>query len=248
MLKEYPADLHIHTCLSPCAQEEMNPVNILNMASLIGTRILGICDHNSAKNIKAMQDASKGFDIFILSGMEVESVEEVHLLCFFEDLNSILEWQNFVYGHMPPRKNNPEIFGNQQIVDEAGNVVAEEERMLLTSTTLTVEEISQKVWEMEGLLIPAHIDKRSFSLWGQLGFIPQGLRLSAVEFSRNISESEVRRKFGFLDRYTLITSSDAHRLEEMVFQKTFFRLEELNFTEIRWALEGKEGRQVVIRE
>jgi PHP family Zn ribbon phosphoesterase len=247
MLKEYPADLHIHTCLSPCAQDEMNPVNILNMAKLMGTSIIGICDHNSAKNIKAMLEAAKDYDIFVLPGMEVESIEEVHILCFFESLHDILQWQDFVYDHLPSRKNNPDIFGRQQIVDKDGNVITEEEQMLLASTVLTVEEISTKVSETGGFIIPAHIDKKSFSLLGQLGFIPERLNLAAIEISRNITENEFKNKYNILGDYTIITSSDAHRLKEMVFQKTFFYLESLNFNEINLALSRKEGRKVIIR-
>jgi PHP family Zn ribbon phosphoesterase len=248
MLNKYPADLHIHTCLSPCADDEMSPINILNMAKLLGTRILGICDHNSAKNVRAMIEAAENYDILVIPGMEVQSVEEVHLLCLFETLEKMLEWQDYVYNHLPKVKNNPRFFGSQLIVDKEGNVVEEEQQMLLTSTDLTVEQISNKIIELNGLYIPAHIDKRSFSLWGQLGFIPQGLSINAVEISRNMSQTDFKKKFQFHSKYTLITSSDAHRLIEMVFQKTFFYLKSLSFSELAMALEGKEGRYVVIKE
>ncbi len=249
MLKECPADLHIHTCLSPCADDEMNPINIINMAKLLGTRILGICDHNSAKNVRAVIEAAENYDILVIPGMEVQSVEEVHILCFFETLEEILKWQDYVYNHLPKINNNPRFFGSQLIVDKEGNVVGEEQQMLLTSTDLTVEQISNKVIELNGLCIPAHIDKRAFSLWGQLGFIPQGLAINAVEISRNISEKDFKKKFQFHNKYTIITSSDAHRLIEMVlFQKTFICLKSLSFSELVMALEGKEGRYAVIRE
>lgn len=247
MLKQYPADLHIHTCLSPCADEEMNPANILNMAKLMGTKIIGICDHNSAKNVKPVQEAAKNYDIMVIPGMEVESAEEAHLLVFFEDLNTMLEWQDYVYRHLPARKNNPKFFGSQQIVDKDSNVIGEEDRMLISATSATAEEISQKVFEMGGMLVPAHIDRKTFSLWGQLGFIPEGLKINAIEISRNISEIEARKKFGISNRYCIITSSDAHRLQEMVFQKTFLYLESLNFAEVRMAFEALEGRRVIIK-
>ena len=248
MLKQYPADLHIHTCLSPCADDDMNPANILNMARLMGTKIIGICDHNSAKNVKPVQEAAKDYDILVIPGMEVESAEEVHLLVFFEDLSIMAEWQEYVYSHLPPRKNNPEFFGRQQIVDKESNVIDEEEQMLLAAASLTAEEISQRVFEMGGMLVPAHIDRRTYSLWGQLGFIPENLKLSAVEISRNICETEARKKFSISDKICVITSSDAHRLKEMVFQKTFLYLESPSFLEIRKAFEAKEGRRVIIKE
>lgn len=248
MFSEYPADFHIHTCLSPCASDEMIPSNILNMAELLGTKILGICDHNSMKNIEAMLKAAEGYDLIVIPGMEVQSIEEVHLLCFFRNLYKALEWQDFIYKHLPNIKNNPKFFGHQHIVDVYGNVVDEEERMLLNSTTLTVEQISEKVALMGGFLIPAHVDKSSYSIIGQLGFIPEELGISVLEFSREISQREFIDKFVGKSEYSLITSSDAHHLREMVFQKTFLQIKSLDFDEVILALTGKEGRRVLIKE
>lgn len=247
MLTQFPADLHIHTCLSPCADEEMNPINILNMAKLLGTKIIGICDHNTAGNIKAIKEASEDYDIFVLCGMEVESVEEVHILCFFENVETITKWQDFIYDNLPKRANNVDFFGRQQLVDKEGNVIGEEKRMLLTSTSLTVNEISNKASEMGGLVIPAHIDKRSYSILGQLGFIPEDLQINALEFSRNASYSKIQSILGSSNKYALITSSDAHRLREMVYQKTFFYLEAPSFTEVGMAFRCEGGRKVDIK-
>lgn len=247
MLKEYPADLHIHTCLSPCADEEMNPTNILNMARLLGTKIISISDHNSAKNVKAVQEAAKDYGITVIPGMEVESSEEAHLLVFFEDLSTMLDWQDYVYSHLPARKNDPKFFGTQQIVDKDSNVIGEEDRMLIAATSATAREISQRVFEMGGMLVPAHIDRNTYSLWGQLGFIPEDLKINAIEISRNISETEARKKFSISDKYSLISSSDAHRLKEMVFQKNFLYMEAPNFLEVKKAFEASEGRRTIIK-
>lgn len=246
MLKEFGADLHIHTCLSPCADDEMIPVNILNMAKLLGTKIIGICDHNSAKNVQAIIDLASGYDILVVPGMEVQSVEEVHLLCFFEKMQTLLKWQEYVYGSLPSIKNRPEYFGHQWIVDGQGNILDEECRMLLASTSFTVEDISKMVAELGGLLIPAHVDRGSYSIISQLGFIPESLRIDGIEFSRMISKNDFITKFPGLERYTLITSYDAHRLKDMVYQKTFFHIESLNYAEVVMALKGLEGRKVVV--
>lgn len=248
MLLEYPADLHIHTCLSPCASDEMIPVNILNMAALIGTKILGICDHNSAGNIEAVLKAARDYDILVIPGIEVQSAEEVHLVCLFETINQLLQFQEFIYDALPPINNNPQFFGHQWLVDDRGNLLGEETRMLLTSASLTVDEVAQKVHELQGLIIPAHVDRRHFSIIGQLGFIPENLKIDAVEFSRAISLAEFKSTFKSLTNNPLITSSDAHSLQEMVYQKTYFLLEELNFKEIILALRGLEGRKVLIKE
>lgn len=247
MLKKYPADLHIHTCLSPCASDEMIPPNILNMAKLLGTKIIGICDHNSTKNVKAMVDASRNYDILILPGMEIQSIEEVHLLCFFDRIDALKIWQSFVDNNMPIMKNVPKLFGNQFIVDKKGNILKTERKLLLTSTHLTVDQISKKVKELNGLLIPAHIDKKSFSIIGQLGFIPENLNFDALEISRNITKEEIYKKFPFVLNNCLITSSDAHSLKEMVFQKTFFYIKSLTFDEISLALRSQGGRKIVIK-
>mgnify|MGYP000959717859 CR=1 FL=1 len=247
MLKKYLADLHIHTCLSPCADDEMIPLNILNMAKISGTKILGICDHNSAKNLVAMLEAAKDYDTLVLPGMEVQSVEEVHLLCYFEDLDSCIAWEDIVYKHLPKIKNSPEIFGHQWIVDKNGDIVGEEEQMLITSTTMTVEVIYEQVKRLGGIFIPAHIDKRSYSLLGQLGFIPENIHPDALEYSRNATGEAIKQKFGLEDEYTLITSSDAHRLIDMVYQKTYFSINSLSFMEVKKALKGIGGREVLVK-
>lgn len=248
MLAEFPADLHIHTCLSPCADDDMVPVNILNMAKLMGTKILGVCDHNSAKNAKSLLETAKDYDILVIPGIEVQSAEEVHMLCFFENLNEVLEWQEYIYCFLPQIENKPRYFGRQWIVDGQGNILDEENRMLLTSTSLTVEEISEKVSKLNGILIPAHVDRRHYSIVSQLGFIPEKLKIDAVEFSRAISEADFRKSFHYINKYTLITSSDAHSLKEMVYQKTFFYIESLKYSEILMAFKGLEGRKVFIKE
>jgi len=248
MFSKYAVDFHVHTCLSPCASCEMIPPNILNMAELMGTKVLGICDHNSMKNVEAVLESAKERDVLVIPGMEVQSVEEVHLLCFFRDLISAFKWQDFVYEHLPDVRNKPQYFGHQWLVDRLGNIVGEEERMLLNSTTLTVDQISQKVSLLGGFLIPAHVDRAAYSLIGQLGFIPSGLKIAAVEFSREISQSRFVKNFVKADEYTLITSSDAHHLHEMVFQKTFLYIKSLNFDEVTLALRGIRGRRVYIED
>lgn len=248
MLKIYPADFHIHTCLSPCADDEMIPINILNMARLMGTKILGICDHNSAKNLEPFTHLAKNYKILILPGIEVQSREEVHILCLFSDIEATFEFQEYIYENMPYVSNNPKYFGHQWIVDERGNIKEEESRLLIMSTDLKVDEISLKSKDLGGIMIPAHVDKKSFSIISQLGMIPKNLNITALEISRNISVDKFREKFPELLKYNLVMSSDAHRLEEMVFQKTFFYIKDLSFNEVKLALMGVGGRKVVIRD
>lgn len=245
-MNKYLADLHIHTCLSPCADDEMIPLNILNMAKLGGTKVLGICDHNSGKNLPSMQKAARNYDILLLPGIEVESIEEVHILCFFPEVDICLGFQDIIYSHLPKLANRSEIFGHQWIVDEEGNILGEEEQLLLTSTQMNLDEIRELVKKLGGIFIPAHIDRRSFSIFSQLGFMPEDLYPDALEYSRFTDEKSIRQKLGIPRKFPLITSSDAHKLSDMVYQKTWLYMKSLSFTEIKKALQGEEGRRVVL--
>jgi len=249
MMKEFPADLHVHTCLSPCAEDEMIPPNILNMAELLGIKVIGITDHNSARNLPAMVEASRGFDGLVLPGIEVQTKEEVHVLCYFENLEVAMDFQDFLYEHLPPRKNDPERLGRQYVVDKMGNVIDEEEKLLIASVDLSVDEVAEKVFDLGGIFIPAHVDRMSFSLIGQLGFIPEYMKLDAVEFSKNLSVDEARSRFpSVFAKYPVVFSSDAHCLRDMVYIRTCFLLEEPTFEEVRRAFKGWGGRRVIFKE
>ncbi|MCF6096554.1 PHP domain-containing protein [Thermovorax subterraneus] len=249
MLKEFPADLHVHTCLSPCAEDEMVPPNILNMARLMGIKILGVADHNSAKNLPAMVEASCGFDGLILPGIEVQTREEVHVLCYFESLKVAMEFQDFIYEHLPPKKNDPRRLGRQYLVDKMGNVTGEEERLLIASADLSVDEVAEKVFDFGGIFIPAHVERMSFGIIGQLGFIPEDMKVHAVEFSKNVSVDEARYRFpDIFAKYPVVFSSDAHCLKDMVFRKTYFLLEKPTFEEVKRAFKGWGGRRVVLKD
>lgn len=249
MLREFPADLHVHTCLSPCAEDEMIPPNILNMAKLVGIKILGIADHNSAKNLSAVMEASCDFDGLILPGIEVQTREEVHVLCYFENLELAMEFEDFIYQHLPPGKNDPKRLGRQYVVDKMGNVIDEEDRLLIASVDLSIDKVSEKVVELRGIVIPAHAERMSFGIIGQLGFIPADMKIDAVEFSKNISVDGARNEFpDIFTKYSVVFSSDAHCLKDMVFKKTYFLLEEPTFDELRKAFKGRGGRRVILKD
>ncbi|HDZ84616.1 MAG TPA: PHP domain-containing protein, partial [Nitrospirae bacterium] len=80
MLKEFKADLHIHTCLSPCADLNMSPLAVVNAAAEKGIDIIAVTDHNSAENVLAAQRAALDKDITVLAGMEIASSEEAHII------------------------------------------------------------------------------------------------------------------------------------------------------------------------
>jgi predicted metal-dependent phosphoesterase TrpH len=241
MLRVYSSDLHIHTCLSPCGNLEMAPKDIVRRAVEERLEIISITDHNSGKNVEAVLHATEGHPLYLIPGIEVQTIEEVHLLTFFEDLNALMEWDRIVYEALPDIPNNPDYFGDQPIVNEDGEILRFEEKLLLNSVQMTVDQVFREVERRGGYCIPAHVDKGSFGIIGQLGFIPPSLNISIVE----VHDLQKASQLSELEGLRYITSSDAHFLSEVGSRRTDLLIEEASFPELKLALEGKEGRRVV---
>ena len=242
-MRFFLADLHLHTVLSPCAEMEMLPEFILERAQQLGLGLMAVTDHNSAENAAAMLAAAEGTGITILPGMEVQTREEVHLLCLFDSLEQVTLWQEEVYAHLPPLKNKEDVFGVQVVLDAEGEPVGYNERLLLTSTSFSVEEVVQRVRDLKGLCIPAHVDRPAYSIIANLGFIPPDLRIVGVEISPLISPKEAWTRFPQLERYSLTASSDAHRLQDMAPRMTL-KMAEATVAELSLALAGEGDRAV----
>jgi len=242
MLRNYKADLHVHTCLSPCAEMKMSPAAIVKRAKARGVHVLGICDHNSAENAPAALEAARRYGVHVLPGMEVTSSEEVHLLALFDALEPAGELQEIVYRHLPG-ENDEEVFGMQVVVNADDEVLGFNRKLLIGATTLRLEEIAEIIRSKGGLAVAAHIDRESFSLIGQLGFIPDDLILDALEISPDLSYGEAARRYN--PTLPLIHSSDAHKTEEVGRCCTTFFLEKVSIEEIKKALREQEGRRIV---
>ncbi len=238
-------DLHLHTVLSPCAEVEMIPPLIVAQAKQLGLGGIAITDHNSAENAQAVIEASRGTELVVLPGMEVQTREEVHLICLFDTVEQDLAWQETVYAHLPRLSNRPDTFGAQFVVDSEGEFVRENDRLLLASVDLSVEDVTSAVRSLDGLCIPAHVDRPSYSLIANLGFVPPDLNFEALEISRLLGPETARERFPQLQHYTLIVSSDAHRLAEMQC-RTMIKVRELTIAELRLALTGQEGRRTIV--
>jgi PHP family Zn ribbon phosphoesterase len=239
-MRFFLADLHIHTVLSACAEIEMLPEFILERVQQLGLSLIAITDHNSAENMAAMLATAEGTDVTVLPGMEVQTREEVHLLCLFDTLEQVILWQEEVYAHLPPLKNKEDVLGVQVVIHADGDL-GYNERLLLTSTSFSVEEVVQRVHDLNGLCIPAHVDRPAYSIIANLGFIPPDLGIVGVEISHLVSLKEARTRFPQLERYSLVASSDAHRLKDMA-SRTTFKMAEATVAELALALAGKEGR------
>lgn len=242
MLRPFKADLHIHSCLSPCTELDMSPKRILRAAINKGLDILAICDHNSTANSSAVMKAAKTLDIHIIPGMEVSSEEEVHVLALFDDILNALELQEYVYKNLPG-KNDPEAFGMQVIVNEEEEVLSFEDKLLIGATTIPLEEIIRQIHILDGMVVASHIDREAFSILGQLGFIPENMKLDALEISPTISFTEAKKRYP--QDYPIISSSDAHYPKDIGKSFTSFLLKEGTLTEIKKALKNQDGRKVL---
>jgi len=241
-LKAFKADLHIHTCLSPCADLEMSPQKIARQAKFKELDILGICDHNSAENTPAVVKAAGRFDILVLPGLEITSQEEVHVLALFDKVESALALQEHVYSHLPG-ENDEKTFGMQVVVDAEGVVISFNHRLLIGASTLTLEAVVDAIHFLGGLAIASHIDREGFSLLGHLGFVPDHLSLDALEISADISYGQAQNKFQ--PRQPLIASSDAHFLKDIGKAATTFLLKSGTVDEIKKAFLNERGRAVI---
>jgi len=230
------ADLHIHSCLSPCADRAMVPSAVIAVAAERGLDMIAICDHNSAENAAPFRRVGEAAGIVVIDGMEIMSREEVHLLALFPDDASAAAMQDEVHAHLPG-ENDPEFFGEQWIVDDEDRLVGESPRLLIGATEFTLDEIVDRVHRHGGLVIASHIERPSYSLLGQLGFVPPDLDLDGLETCADAETAGADLPF--------VRSSDAHRLDEIGTGRTEFLLEEGTLAEIALALKAEGGRRIV---
>ncbi len=245
MLKSYMADLHIHTCLSPCGSLEMTPQKIVSQALNKKLDIIGICDHNSAENLFAIMNVGEKNNLLVIPGMEICSSEEVHALALFKELESALEMQTIVYENLEG-KNDPDIFGMQVIGNENDEVEGFVDKLLIGAVDLSIDELVNKIHKLGGLAVASHIDRESYSIIGQLGFIPGYLKFDALEISPNLNYDESRKQFSEYSDYSLIKNSDAHFLRDIGKCTTEFFIEQPSFEEIKKAFSRIDGRKVII--
>ena len=247
MLSTFRAELHVHTVLSPCAAVEMIPPLIVQTALKHGIQLIAITDHNTSANVTAVQQAARGTGLAVLPGMEFQTREEVHLLCLFDRLQALQRWQSIVDDSLPRLENKPAFFGKQFVVDETGAIIRHEPRMLIVSSSLSLNEAYWGVTELGGLAIPAHVNRKAYGLIANLGLVPENLPFEALEISASLPAQDACRELPQLCGYTLIQNGDVHHLDDF-FGATEFRIQAPTIAELRLALRGQDGRSVVIRE
>ena len=208
-------DLHIHSCLSPCGDDDMTPANIAGMASIIGLDVIAVTDHNSCKNCPAVMEAAQTYGITVIPGMELTTAEEVHVVCLFESLHNAMAFDAYVYEHLLPFPNNEKIFGKQQICNAQDEITGNVEYLLINATDISFDQVFDLTASYGGIMIPAHIDKDTTSLLSNLGFIPPDSQFTCAEVRHMERLDELRQKYPYLNRCRIITNSDAHYLEHM---------------------------------
>ena len=217
-------DLHIHSALSPCADNDMTPNNIVNMSIIKGLDVIAVTDHNSCANVEAVLKCASAQGLIVIPGMELETAEEIHVLCFFRDLESALCMQKIVYENLPDLKNNESIFGQQLVMDEDDNIILKEEKLLLTGCKLSINEVFDIVRNnLSGAVVPAHINRESNSLLSAFGLMPEDIDIHVIEwYDRNKTKIENNDYF---TKYKVLHSSDAHYLQDINESNYFMDIE-----------------------
>ena len=228
-------DFHIHSALSPCGDNDMTPNNLINMSIIKGLDAVALTDHNACENVRAAA-AVAGDKIIFIPGMEVETSEEVHIVTLFPTADAAEEMQRILVDSSPFIPNRPEIFGNQYIMDENDEICGEIDRMLVTASGLDIYTVVAAAKDLGGIAYPAHIDRESYSVLSNLGFLPPDLDISAVEITEK-SPAAIEGQYS--NRYNIITSSDAHYLWDISERNHYI---EVSDTSVRGILNAISNR------
>lgn len=224
--KAFAVDLHIHSCLSPCADEDMTPNNIVNMAKLKGLDFIAVADHNSGANLPALAQVAHRAGIGFIPAIEINTKEEIHVLAYMPNLERAMELDRIIMESIPDIPNREDFFGRQVIMDEDDECAGKIHRLLISATTYSIGELKQMVEGMGGAILPAHIDRKSFSLIANLGFIPPDLGIGSVELSAKYAQGENAFLDQMVEGLRVFRSSDAHYLHQILERVYFIHLDD----------------------
>lgn len=223
---KYWVDLHIHSCLSPCAENDMTPNNIVNMALIKGLDIIAVTDHNSVGNVRAVTEVGERSGLLVVPGMELCTSEEIHLVCLFPDYENAMSFGKQVYDNLPQVTNREDIFGPQILMDAQDNETGRETRLLSGACNLDIETAINLVRSFNGVVIPSHVNRQSYSILNTLGSVPPEYGFKYLEFSPHRGTvplsaqiEEFIQNYPELGSYNIIHSSDAHFLGDILEQE-----------------------------
>jgi len=221
---KYYYDLHIHSNLSPCGDKDMTPNNIVNMAYIKNLDLISVTDHNSCKNYPAIEKLCYEKNIELIPGIEINTKEEVHILCYFKSYSNCKKISDLIYQSLPKIKNKPEVFGQQLIYDEKDNIIGKEDILLTSASKYSINSILKLVKEHDGISIPSHVNRRANGIIGVLGFIPENLNFKYIEVNENINDSLLKK---FKSKYKIIRNSDAHKLVDISERENYLEIEDI---------------------
>lgn len=211
-MNRYFYDLHIHSCLSPCADDDATPANIAGMAALNGLQIVALTDHNTTRNCPAFFQAARSYGLIPIAGMELTTSEDVHIICLFPTLDGASAFQKIVDERRIRIKNKPAIFGHQYVMDEEDTILEEEADLLINATTISIDEAYSLAESCGGIAYPAHIDRTSNGMVSVLGGFPTDPPFTAFELHDAASLTKYRTQYPHIGEMTHVISSDAHEL------------------------------------
>jgi len=243
-MQSFKADLHLHTVLSPCGDLEMSPTNIVAKAKEKQLDCIAITDHNSTLHCKLAKELGQREGILVIMGAEVTSKEEAHCLCFFEDEDSLDKFQIWLDEKLPKIALDEDKFGYQLVVNQEEEIIDQKEFLLINAIDADLDTIYEKVSSLNGLFVPAHINKGANSLTSQLGFVPPDVKADALEISGHISKTNFLKKNAYLKKFQFIQDSDSHFIDSIGDVYCNLIMEELSFEEFRLAIRGEEGRYI----
>ena len=224
---KYYYDLHMHSCLSPCGDMDMTPNNIVGMSKLLGLNIIALTDHNSVLNCEAVIKLAKENDILAIAGMELTTMEEIHVVCLFPTFEKALLFNDYVKEHQMQIKNRADIYGRQVVLNENDEEIAQVENLLILATDISVMNVRELVESYGGICYPAHINRDSMSILSVLGEIPIECGFKTVEVSSSGDIDMLKAMHPILNDMLIVRDSDAHYLENMKDAQNYFELDTL---------------------
>lgn len=244
-MRQFRADLHIHTVLSACANLDMSPAAIVRTALDRKLDIIAVTDHNSTLQCCLAKELGEEEGLTVLCGVEVTTREEVHCLAYFRDMFSLGMFQEYLDEHLPSFSYLPEKFGYQVVVDRNDKITEIIGKYLNVGIHQGIDQVEHRVHRLGGIFVPAHIERPLFGIISQLGFLPEDLKPDALGIMSHSFGPDIRSRYGIPGSVPLIKASDAHRLEDIGCGYTGFELEEPTFDEILKALHGRDGRKII---
>lgn len=229
-------DLHIHSCLSPCGDQDMTPANIAGMAAVKGLDVIAVTDHNSCKNCPAVLAAAREYGVLAIPGMEICTQEEVHAVCLFSELEAAMDFDDYVYQRLLPVENRPDIFGKQEIYNCNDQVQGTVPYLLINACNISFDQLWRLVRERNGVMFPAHVEKPANSLIANLGFVPPDSEFKTAELKNMKKLHEMRREHPYLEQCRIISNSDAHYLEDINEPLLTIDVKEKSAEAVIWAL------------